>query len=216
MSEYPEGMKLRPIEAWPGPLTAVRTVASFSATLSSTIALLKKEMRQLEPEQRYYPRSLLQIAMREEDFRIDGMPRAHSKPDHPGIILSITPVEKPPMSFPCDRFTRWQDNLRGVALGMEALRKLDRYGIVRGDQQYRGWQAIEAAPTVDARAAAEAFLRAFAGAATDVPLVRVVRSARRLAHPDANYGAQGTWDRVQAAAKLLNVDNDVQAVTPAI
>lgn len=80
-------------------------------------------------------------------FRVtDGMPRADAKPEHPGIIVNIEPRNKPPMSFPCDTFTHWHDNLRAIALTLEALRKVDRYGVTQTGQQYRGWQAIEAAP----------------------------------------------------------------------
>lgn len=41
----------------------------------------------------------------------------------------------------------WQINLRAIALGLEALRKLDRYGITSRGEQYTGWRAIEATPS---------------------------------------------------------------------
>ena len=207
MSDYPPGMTLRPIEAWPGTLTTSRRAAPFSANHRHTLTVLDRELRLLDPKDRHYPPTVLQIAMREQDFRIDGMPRANAQPTHPGVILSIDPRNKPPMSFPCDTFMRWQDNLRGIALGMEALRKLERYGIITNDQQYRGWQALEAAPSVDGKAAAESFLREFAGHEIgEVPtMANVIRRARGKAHPDRNDGDQKLWDQVQQAAKVLGL-----------
>jgi hypothetical protein len=38
----------------------------------------------------------------------------------------------------------WQHNVRAIALGLEALRKVDRYGITRRGEQYAGWKALPA------------------------------------------------------------------------
>lgn len=46
--------------------------------------------------------------------------------------------------FAVDTFVHWQDNLRAIALGMEALRKVARYGIVKGNEQYSGWKQLTA------------------------------------------------------------------------
>ena len=46
------------------------------------------------------------------------------------------------MRFPCDTFTDWQANVRGIALALEALRAVDRYGVTQQAEQYRGWTAL--------------------------------------------------------------------------
>lgn len=46
--------------------------------------------------------------------------------------------------FAVDTFTSWEDNLRAIVLGMEALRKVARYGIVKGNEQYTGWRQLTA------------------------------------------------------------------------
>lgn len=40
------------------------------------------------------------------------------------------------LSYPCDTFTTLQDNLRVIALALEALRMVDRYGVTRRGEQY--------------------------------------------------------------------------------
>lgn len=204
---YPDGMTLRPITAWPRAHTVERRRAQFSAPWAATLDLLDRELYYLGKGNRRAD-SVLQIAMREQDFRLDGMPRANAVPAHPGVILSIESV-KGPLSFPCDTFDRWQDNLRAIALSLEALRKIDRYGTTPSDEQYVGWKALPqqvsaAAFTVEA---AEDFLRDLAtvdGGGLDLgTLQQVYRRARAAAHPDRRAGSRTQWDLVEDAAAVL-------------
>ena len=207
MINYPPRMTLRPIDVWPRHETRTRQRSQFSANWSATLDLLDRETFHLGDGRRH-PDSVLQIALRERDFRItDGMPRANSVPSHPGVILSIESA-KGPLSFPCDKFDRWQDNLRAIALGLEALRKVDRYGITPGDEQYQGWRAIEAKPANGFPNAAEALAFLANSAAWDRPpdpaeSAAIYRRARAEAHPDRNSGARELWDRVESAADQL-------------
>ena len=203
MSQYPDGMRLRPIEAWPGVLTRDRVRAPFSASWTNTIETLDRELWHLGPAGRNAT-SVLQIAMREHDFRRDGMPRANATPEHPGVILAVEST-KGSLSFPCDRFTRWQDNLRAITLGMEALRKVARYGITPGDQQYTGWRQIEATAAAPNPAGAEEALRLFGGRQAEGESLRdVYRRAIKATHPDRG-GRREDFDRVQAAGRALGV-----------
>ncbi len=200
MTDYPPGLTLRPIVAWPGAETAMRIRAPFQADWSRTLDLLGRELLHLGGGRR--PDAVLQIAMREQDFRLDGMPRANAKPTHPGVILSVESTNGP-LSFPCDRFDDWRDNLRAIALALEALRQVKRYGIVQNDEQYRGWRAIE--PAAQAPHEAERVLR-LAARMTDAkehPLTAVVRAARANAHPDRNSGDRSGYDAVDAAIQVL-------------
>lgn len=225
MNDYPTGMTLRPIHQWPGELTKTRRVSAFSAKLSDTLELLRRELRMLEPTSRFYPKTVLQIAMDEKDFRIDGMPRAQAKATHPGVVLTIYPTAKDAaeLTFPCDTFFTWQDNLRAIALTLEALRKINRYGVSQSGQQYRGWRAIESGSSVPAGMgplAAAAFLWSLAGNGDDdpheTPLDRmranpevaknVYRAARKNSHPDRNDGDSGDFLRAETAAKVLRAN----------
>jgi hypothetical protein len=49
------------------------------------------------------------------------------------------------MRYVCDNFTQWKENVRAIALGLEAQRKMDRYGLNQG-AQYIGFRALPPAP----------------------------------------------------------------------
>ncbi|SCX34506.1 hypothetical protein [Mycolicibacterium fluoranthenivorans] len=203
---YPPGMTLRPLDGWPFDFTRPRREAPFRSTFTSTLSQLDTELRLLDPDDRLYPPSVLQVALTERDFRKDGMPRADSRVAHPGVILNVEPRNRPALSFPCDTFTHWHDNLRAITLGLESLRKLDRYGITQTGQQYRGWQAIEAKPAFVTAQAALDFLGTVAAPGHEpweqVHARGLYRDARARTHPDRG-GARETWDRVEAAGAVL-------------
>lgn len=101
---------------------------------------------------------------------------------------------------------------------LEALRKIDRYGVTQTGQQYTGWRAIESKPSVDALGAACALIARIAWPnenderqanwaskiATD-PQIRAntIRQARARAHPDRHNGDRGMWDHVESAIAVL-------------
>lgn len=214
MSDYPPNMTLRPLVQWPREETRTRTRAPFRSGWGDTMNVLHLELRKLGNDGHVWSRasfapSVLQIALREQDFRRDGLPRASAIPTMPGVILHVE-SNKGPLSFPCDKFDRWQDNLRAIALGLQALRKVDRYGITPGNEQYRGWQAIESKPAESHFTAdtAERFLWEIAGAigVGEVPTINnAYRRARAKAHPDRNGGDRALWDQVEEAAAVLGL-----------
>ncbi|QLF84204.1 DnaJ-like chaperonin [Gordonia phage Pytheas] len=202
MSDYPARMTLRPIERWPGKLTANRVSSQFSAPWRSTLTLLDRELWYLGPAGRNAP-AVLQIAMREQDFRLDGMPRANARPGHPGVILAIEST-KGPLSFPCDRFITWQDNLRAIALSLEALRKIDRYGITPNAEQYTGWKQLPGGGGAVVSMSVEhatTVIQEYGGA--DADLEKAYRRAQFATHPDRNDDSRVLWDSVEAAAAVL-------------
>lgn len=205
MTNYPPGMTLRPLDGWPLKFTSPRREAPFRSTLSDTLKLLTRELRNLDPKDTQWPTSVLQLALSERDFRLDGMPRADSKPAHPGVILNIETRNQPALSFPCDTFWRWHDNLRAIALGLEALRKINRYGITQTGQQYRGWQAI-GAPKSSPAELVDFLAKVADEGVSDTSsrnIARLLRLARFKAHPDRNGGDGTLWDGVEQAAAQL-------------
>jgi len=128
----------RPITLWPGAETRERKSAAFSAAWQSTLELLKRELRMLDAR-----RVVVEIAMHEGQIRRDGYPYSNARATHPGVILSFE-SKYGPLRYPCDTYTRWEDNLRAIALALEALRAVDRYGVTRRAEQYAGWKALPA------------------------------------------------------------------------
>lgn len=110
----------------------------FSATWSATLDLLEREVWHLRIRESF----VLMIDVVESDLRLNGELRANARPASPAVAIALDPPGKPSLLFTCGRFNKWQDNVRAIALGMEALRKVERYGIVQADEQYRGWQAL--------------------------------------------------------------------------
>ncbi|MFL5911438.1 MAG: molecular chaperone DnaJ [Gaiellaceae bacterium] len=130
------GVSFRPIDQWPGDLSRSRRYAPFRSSMSTTVRELERELRMLSAKQ-----IVLQIAMDDRDIRLDGFPRANARAQHPGVILAFE-SKHGPLKFAVDTFTDWTDNLRAIALGMEALRKVDRYGVTKRGEQYTGWRAL--------------------------------------------------------------------------
>lgn len=204
MSAWPSTMKVGPIGEWPGAFTRERQVSKFSAGLSDTLRLLDREIWNLVDTRAQQDSAEVLIAIPPGAFRIDGRPYANAKAEHPGVIFSID-SRHGHLSYPCDTFTRWEDNLRAIALALEALRKVDRYGVTKRGEQYRGFLAIEstAAPAGFSTAdeAREWLTERFSP--HQQHSVRVlVRVAKRAAHPDVG-GSSDLFQRVSLAEAKL-------------
>jgi hypothetical protein len=192
-------MAVRPITTWPGMLRnwSQRKSSNFSAPWSATLDLLGKEIRALGGRA-----VVLEVAIPPEQFRNDGYPRANARESHPGVILSLGKSHVGPLRYPCDAFDRWQDNVRAIALALEALRRVDRYGVTKRGEQYQGWAQIESSDMTRNQALeviglAEHFSADEARAAW--------RTARIRWHPDRNSGNHTEWDRVERAARALGL-----------
>lgn len=201
MNTWPGFLTVRPVERWLGQASADRRRSPFSAPWSHTLQLLDDELRHAQAVD-----AVLQVCIPESDFGVRGYPLANARQWSPGVILSFNGADGP-LSFPCDSYERWQDNLRAIALTMESLRRINRYGVAKTGEQYRGWRAIESTPTSGTMTTAQAWerLSQIAGVAADTPLERLVRLARARAHPDRHGGDTTLWDEVAARAALLGV-----------
>lgn len=200
MTDWPAGVRVAPLREWPGTLTPgnKRQRSNFSAPYSATLALLKRELVAL------HSRDIeLLVAIPVGAFRRDGKPYANARAEHPGIVISFD-SKHGHLSYPCDTFTTWPDNIRAVALALEALRKVDRYGVTAHGEQYRGFAAISATvvePFTDAPSARR-WLDSLWGVDGD-SLGTVIRRAKRMTHPDSGPGDAYTFDYVMRAEALL-------------
>lgn len=212
MSEWPDKMTVGPIREWPGVLTprSQQKLAPFKTNdsnfrrrpvpLSATLELLDRELRLLAAKD-----AEMLVAIAPQDFRLDGRPRARAEAAHPGVILSFTSkVGK--LSYPCDTFTTWADNLRAIALALEALRKVDRYGVTSQGEQYRGFLAIESGTAMPAgfgsRDEAIDFIAKLVEWERPFDADAALRFAKRKTHPDLG-GDAVTFQRVILAETYL-------------
>jgi hypothetical protein len=197
-------LQFRSLDRWPRTPTRERIRARFSDDYGKTLSLLERELRQLKA------RDVVVLAdCAASDLRRDGSLRAGCRLRSPGIVLCFT-GKHGPVRMPCDRYDDWRDNLRAIAVSLEALRAVDRHGVTTSGEQYRGWSALPpaiempASEFASAEDAAEFLMRTAWGgrdrwqcilADVFVPgnLTLVYRDAAKKAHPD-----QGGSDELMA------------------
>lgn len=193
----------RPLQKpWGQPVTeARRSRYTFKAPWSATLDLLDRELWHIEASS-----VVLQVDVTEADLRLDGQLRANARTDFPGVRL-IVDTPRGTLSWQTDVCVFWQHNVRSIALGLEALRAVDRYGITTAGEQYKGWLQLEAgAGSGSMWAGAIETVRFWSRFDTDgVPDSMEYRAARANAHPDRNGGIRSGWDAVETAGKTLGL-----------
>lgn len=208
MSEWPDRLKVGPIREWPGAHARSRRSAPFryggkAVKLTSTLSELDTELRAVGAKD-----AELLVAIDPAKFRRDGRPYANAAAEHPGVILSFDIPKLGRVSYPCDTFTTWEDNLRAIVLSLEALRKVDRYGTTQHREQYRGFLAIEASAAPSGFASADdaaTFLTRLVGAEEGDTIRSVLRRAQRHVHPDKG-GDPAIFQRVSLAEAKLRAE----------
>lgn len=173
-----------PVEDWPGEKLPAhkRKDVPFGVTYAKMLDDLERELRHLGARD-----IVIQAYFRRDDIRNDGWPRSSApKPSDSGVILSFTNREKQEISFPCDTYRSYEHNLRAISLTLTALRAINRYGVTRRNEQYKGWAKLPPAPDKMSESAAIEFFNLHAGMKpTDSDSLRTAyRAAARNLHPD--------------------------------
>jgi hypothetical protein len=204
------------LKAFPSPRPShERKRSQFKAPWNRTLSLLEKELMNLGASE-----VILEGGWKADQIRVDGSPYVRATTSHPAVILRFRDAENRPLAFPCDRFDVWEDNVRAIALSLEALRAVDRFGVTKHSEQYTGFKAIEAPKqwTVDDAAA---FLSIKAGA-SPVAIIEDVsqyRSGYRVAaislHPDRG-GNPHEWKLLGDAKALLDAHHGLSVKAEAI
>lgn len=197
------GVTVRPFDGVAPDAAMARSL--FSATWGSTVKLLARELDMLDAQQ-----IVLELDVRERDLRLDGLPRADARMGSPAVRLSCT-TRWGPFQMEAAEYRHWQDNVRAVALSMEALRAVDRYGVSKRGEQYRGWRQIAASSTapedaITNTAQAREVLARETGLTDEqvkADLVGAIRTAVLKTHPDRPGGDEVRFRRVQRAKELL-------------
>lgn len=200
-----------PLSSWPGDRThpAKRRRSPFKASWTTTTDELDREVWHLGART-----AIIEIGLDARHIRNDGLPRANApQPGDPGVVLSLPRSMHGPLRYSCDAFDRWQDNLRAIVLGLESLRRVERYGIAKRGEQYAGWKALpagaESAQRFSSIEDARHWLAELAGfASEDVDAgrhtdVEIARAALKRAHPDTGGTADDFRDAQSARAVLL-------------
>lgn len=187
------------LDSWPGEFAHRRKRSAFEAGFGATLDLLDRELRQLSATD-----IVIEMDLTPGQMRVDGTgPKARSQAPPP-VKLSFT-SKHGPLVYATDRFDAWQDNLRAIALGLEALRKVDRYGISTRGEQYAGWAQLEAGgPSREEAITVVADIARMTFDQVDGDLKRGWRQALIRSHPD-HGGDPADWDRLQFAGQTLGL-----------
>jgi len=84
-------------------------------------------------------------------LRLDGRPRSDENPADPGAAIYFTFKGKATV-LACDRFLRVGDNIAAIAAHIDALRRIERYGVRTIEQALAGYRALPADTAADWRA----------------------------------------------------------------
>lgn len=136
----------RPLPAWPYPESKKRP-ATYRSDYDATLSMLEYEIDRLRGSE-----VIIGVVATSSDVRLDGMLRADAKVLHPGVELSFeVPGARTTggtgatarLTFHTDVHSAWKANLRAIALGLESLRAVSRYGITSGiGEQYAGFAML--------------------------------------------------------------------------
>lgn len=195
-------IEVEPIGSWPVEETLDRQYSRFKAPFSDTLDLLDRELFMLDAYS-----VVVQLDVDRKQIRLDGSLRASVTPRSPGVILNFESMHGP-QSFPCDTFLNWKHNMRAIAKSLEALRTVNRYGVSKSGQQYRGWQSLPAPASYgfSSRESAWAYVSRLMNMNGTIPagddLARVLRDAARKTHPDHGGDAEEFKRVVRATEKL--------------
>lgn len=216
----PFNLNIEPLTKWPEKGTEARRDSPFKASWTNTLDLLTFELTKISGRN-----VTLKTMHSPEDFRIDGKLRSDTRaPAHPGVILVFEKFdgwneetqqsEYTEMRFPCDTFAHWKDNVRAITLALEALRKIDRYG-VRSGSQYAGFKALPAGDfTVEMTPELAADFIAKAANMGNVPAIAksiiqnpdfgqmVYKTAAKSLHPDKG-GNPEEFKKLESAWRLV-------------
>lgn len=191
-------VRFHPLTDWPAkatPANARKSPYQFKADFNTTLSDLETELSALGARD-----IVIQVAADPADIRLDGWLRAGARVRHPGVVLSFE-SRHGPLRYLTDRYELWQHNLRAIALGLRALRAVDRYGITERGEQYTGWKAL---PVGTDGSDPLALLRQVADVVGPADPKTLYRKALHAAHPDKGGSAE-RFAAVQEAGRKLGV-----------
>jgi hypothetical protein len=194
-----------------------RKPTRFDSPWRSTEQLLLAEVEHIDGRN-----LVIEVDIREQDLRIDGTLRANAREAAtPAVVVAFESAKHGPMLYRCDTFFApyrgqgpdWQHNVRSIALTLQALRSVDRYGATETGQQYAGFKALPAGRAMPAShmttLQAYDLLTDLLGPRPvvddDTPDAALIRRAKAVAHPDRRNGDRTLWDQVEQAARVLGV-----------
>jgi hypothetical protein len=174
----------------------------FRSSWSRTVVLLQQELFHLEATDPV----IIEAGYELHEIRLDGQPRANARPSDPAIIVSFG-SRLGQLRYACDAYREHGANLRAIALTLEHLRAVDRYGVTKRGEQYTGWTALPPAGNGKmSREESVALILHFGGDPDDRTgdLRAAYRRAAKRLHPDVG-GDPELWAQLDRAARAAGL-----------
>ena len=112
----------------------VRTSAVRALTVADAIRRLSGELGRLGATD--------EILSTNVATRLDGLPYSNQpEPTDPGAAVYFK-LKGKPRALACDKWTRVADNIAAIAQHIDALRRIDRYGVGTMEQAFAGYAAL--------------------------------------------------------------------------
>lgn len=180
----PESVKRFPLE-WP--VGWVRTLAHKRVRAPFTTKKTANRMLSVQIATGRLDAELERLGARQPvlstnvSLRLDGRPRSDENPRDPGAAIYFSFRGKATV-LACDRYSLVADNIAAIAAHIDALRRIERYGVGTIEQALAGYKALPADTAANWRAV-------FGFAADSTPTLDQVdqayKAAARQHHPDA-------------------------------
>ena len=175
--EWPLGWKRTPAHR--------RTASSFSTTRTvdkrMTVALATDRL-QGELDRLGARHATLSTNV---SLRLDGRPRSDENPADPGAAIYFSFRGKATV-LACDRYKGVSENIAAIAAHIDALRRIERYGVGTIEQALAGYKALPADTAADWRMVF-GIPAGLAGAALREQLEKNYRALARERHPDVTH-----------------------------
>lgn len=109
----------------------------FDSSWAATLDLLEAEVGRMGGED-----LVIGVVADDSAFSVSGALKANARVGHPGAEVSFGVPAGGRLVFHTDAYDVLQSNLRAIALGLAALRAVDRYGITSTGEQYAGFAQL--------------------------------------------------------------------------
>lgn len=110
------------------------TMSKQPLSVADALKRLSRELRLLG--------ATAEILSTNVEIRLDGLPYTNRKePEDPGAAVYFK-LNKQDRCLACDRWNRVADNIAALAQHIDALRRIERYGVGTIEQAFRGYTAL--------------------------------------------------------------------------
>lgn len=148
-------------------------------SIDAATTILREELRRLGASNMVLSSNLR--------LRNDGLPYSkQAQPRDQGVAVYFT-YKKQPMCFACDRWDRIQDNIYAIAMTIEALRGIERWG--SGSMVEQAFTGFVALPPPRSGSTDPWDLLGIRPGATEAEIDAAYREKAKKAHPDTPGGS---------------------------